>query len=140
MLTERCSSYKIFISGFDWETQPTTERGQCFCFTLLIPKLCKKELRKLATCSDDQLAKMVDAGTEESESETSDGCLMMKELQGVTLFKSRFQVASFLPDRAIFRCSQHKGLPQQVTLLVFIWHFLFMPHKFKKKKKTQPAF
>lgn len=68
MLTEQCSSYKIFISGFDWETkaQPTTERGQCFCFTLLIPKLCKKELRKLATCSDDQLAKMVDAGTEES--------------------------------------------------------------------------
>lgn len=96
-----------------------------FRITLLIPKLCKKELRKLATCSDDQLAKMVDAGTEESESETSDGCLMMKELQG----DFRFQVASFLPDRAIFRCSQHKGLPQRVTLTVLIWHFLFMPHK-----------
>lgn len=100
MLTEQCSSYKIFISGFDWVTkaQQTTERGQCFCFTLLILKLCKEELRKSATCSNDQLAKMVDAGTEESESETSDGCLMMKALQGVTLFKSRFQVASFLPD------------------------------------------
>lgn len=97
MLTEQFSSYKIFIFGFDWETkaQPTTQRGQCFCFTLLIPKLCEKELRKLATCSDDQLAKMVDAGTEESESETSDGCLMMKELQGVKLFKSRFQVHHF---------------------------------------------
>lgn len=72
---------------------------------------------------------MVDAGTEESESETSDGCLMMKELQGVKLFKSRFQVASFLPDRAIFRCSQHMGLPQRVTLPALIWHFLLMPHK-----------